>query len=57
MSGIGYNRDGKPICNATITGPKVGRRVVLWRKQCQRRVKASGDRCWQHRRAGGGTTP
>jgi len=42
--------DGKPRCGATIDGPKYGRRVVAWRKQCQRIVKQPGDRCWQHPR-------
>lgn len=35
-------------CNATIEGPKVGRRVVAWRRYCQRKVKEPGTRCWQH---------
>lgn len=41
--------DNKPIyCGKDINGPKVGRRIVLWRKQCRQRVKAKGDRCRFH---------
>jgi len=35
-------------CGATIEGPKVGYRVVLWRKECRQRVKAKGERCRFH---------
>ena len=38
----------KYTCGKTIEGPKVGYRVVLWRKQCGHRVRNEGDRCWQH---------
>lgn len=45
------NKKGLPVCGKTIDGPKVGYRVVLWRKQCGRRVKQEGDRCYQHQPA------
>lgn len=44
------NRAGKPICGFTIKGPKVGRHVVLWIKNCQRVVKHENEYCWQHRK-------
>lgn len=43
------NRKGQSICGKTIEGPKVGKHVVAWRKQCGRLVKNDGDRCYQHR--------
>jgi len=42
------NRKGQPICGATINGPKMGRNVVLWRKNCGNRVKNEGDHCRFH---------
>lgn len=44
-------------CGATITGPKVGRRVVAWRKQCRRKIRVPVDtpsweaRCHLHPRS------
>lgn len=43
------NEKPEPIyCGATIEGPKVGYRVVAWRKRCRQRVKKQGDRCRFH---------
>lgn len=42
------NKKGLPICGKTIEGPSRPSGVVLWRKQCRRRVKQEGDRCYQH---------
>lgn len=39
---------GVIYCGRTIKGPRVGRRVVLWIKNCRHRVKKQGDYCWQH---------
>ena len=45
-------KDGTPIhrCGATINGPKVGRHVVLYRKQCRIIVKNEDNRCRFHQR-------
>lgn len=38
----------KGQCAHVMHGPKVGKNVVAWRRQCKRMVK--GERyCWQHR--------
>lgn len=36
-------------CAHVITGPKVGRNVVAWRRRCLRVVKVGERYCWQHR--------
>lgn len=44
--------EGRPdTCGATIEGPIVkdgGRSRPLWRDRCRRKVRESGQRCWQH---------
>lgn len=43
------NPRGKPICGATIEGPKIDARGnVAWRSHCRRIVKTEGRLCWQH---------
>lgn len=39
-------------CGATILGPRMGRNVVLWTKQCRRIVKVQGDHCRDHQGRG-----
>lgn len=33
-------------CGYTINGPKAGRRVVAWRKQCARKVRVREGLTW-----------
>jgi len=35
-------------CGASIDGPKVGYRVVAWRKTCKQPVSGPGERCRFH---------
>ena len=45
-------QDGKFRCGATIDGPKVGARVVAWRKSCAMITGYPGKRCHNHRPPG-----
>jgi len=36
-------------CREIVTGPRVSRRVVLWRDQCGRKTKHPSGYCHQHR--------
>lgn len=38
-----------PYCRATIDGPKVGYRVVAWRKRCGKRTNDPSGLCHVHR--------
>lgn len=40
------------VCGVTITGPRVGRRVVLWVKSCARKTIHDSGKCFQHRGPG-----
>jgi hypothetical protein len=39
-------------CGATILGPRMGRNVVLWRKDCRRKTRHESGRCPDHRGVG-----
>lgn len=36
-------------CGATILGPRIGRNVVLWTKNCRRKTRHESGRCPDHR--------
>lgn len=36
-------------CGASIEGPKIGKHVVLWRKQCGNKTQHVSGRCHLHR--------
>jgi hypothetical protein len=40
------------VCGATILGPRVGRRVVMWTKHCARKTRHESGRCPDHRGTG-----
>lgn len=40
-----------PRCSAWISGPKISRGVVAWRRQCRNRTNHPSGRCHQHRPA------
>lgn len=40
------------VCGAVILGPRMGPKVVLWRKNCARRTRHESGKCPDHRGPG-----